>query len=109
MSHFVLITFACIFIAFSVFVLKETGYLKVFLKVGLICFLCLLVASFIYGLLNRFSFIHGSSPAGLDSAFAYAFLVGAFFGPIVFTVGGFCGVLFSYFKKRKKRPSSGSM
>lgn len=102
MSHFALITIVCIFIAFFIFALKEIGYLKLFLKVGAFCVLILLVLSFLYGLCNDFSFMHGSSSAGLDSAFAYMALLGFLAGPIVFAAGGLCGVLFSYLKRRKK-------
>jgi FtsH-binding integral membrane protein len=101
MSTLVTTIFVCIFIAFSVFALKETGYLKAFIKAGFICFFLLLVASFCYGLFNDFSFIHGSSPAGLESAFTCMMLMAFFVGPIVFIVAGLCGVLIAYLRKKR--------
>ncbi|GGY88401.1 hypothetical protein GCM10011613_36810 [Cellvibrio zantedeschiae] len=105
MNHFVLITFACIFIAFLVFVLKETGYLKVAAKSGALCVLFLLVTSFIFGLFNRFSFMHGAAEAGLESAIAYMVLLGVIIGPFLFVIGGLCGAAISCFRKRGKGKS----
>ena len=97
----IVIIFVCIFFAFLVFALKELRLLKSALKTGISCLLALLIACFLYGLFNRFSFMHGSSPAGLESGIAYMFFVGVFLGPIVFIVGGLIGALISFLKRRK--------
>ena len=96
-----LITLAvCIFIVSFVLILKHFGYLIIALKSGLGCVLLLFALSFLYGLFNDFSFIHGASRAGLESATAYMVLLGFYIGPFIFFIGGICGAIISYWRKK---------
>ena len=98
---FLITLFVCIFIVSFVLILKRFGYLVVALKAGGVCVLLLLIASFLYGLFNDFSFMHGSSRAGLESATTYTVLFGVYIGPFVFFIGGIVGAIISYWRKTK--------
>jgi hypothetical protein len=98
---FLITLLVCIFIVSFVLILKHLGYLVVALKTGASCVLLLLVGSFLYGLFNDFSFIHGSSRAGLESATTYTVLFGVYIGPFVFFIGGILGAIISYLRKTK--------
>ena len=76
-------------------------YWKTMLKWGVGTVLLLLVLCFIYGLFNRFSFIHGASPAGIDAALAYVTFIGFFLGPYVFLVGAIIGAVKVWWLKRR--------
>ncbi len=59
-----------------------------------------LAACFVYGLFNRFLFIHASSPPGVDAGLAYAGLLGFLVGPFVFLAGAIIGVIIVWRSKR---------
>ena len=95
-----LILLAIIAVFSLMLVLKRIRYLMFAAKSGAVCILVFLTACFIYGLFNRFSFIHGASPPGLDSALAYMFFGGIIAGPLIFIAGGICIALAVYYWKR---------
>ena len=76
-------------------------YLRGALKWGFGVLAVFLVGCFIYGLFNRFSFIHGSAPPGLDSGFAYASVLGFLIGPFVLLAGAIIGVVVVWRSKRR--------
>lgn len=76
-------------------------YLRGALKWGFGVLAVFLVACFIYGLFNRFLFIHASSPPGVDSGLAYAWLLGFLFGPFVLLAGALVGVVIVWWRKRR--------
>ena len=91
----------------SIVMLKKSGYLAVAVKGALGSVGALLVAGFTYGLFNRFSFLHGASPPGIESGFAYALIVGVLAGPIVFIVGGLLTAAIAHLQKLKKQKAKG--
>lgn len=76
-------------------------YLRGALKWGFGVLAVFLVGCFIYGLFNRFSFIHGSSPPGIDSGFSYAWILGFIIGPFVLLAGAIIGVVVAWRNKRR--------
>lgn len=87
--------------------LKKRGYLAVAAKGAFGSFAALLVASFTYGLFNRFSFLHGASPPGIESGFAYVLIVGVLAGPIAFVIGGLLTAAIVHLQKLKKQKAKG--
>jgi len=53
------------------------------IKVGVLAFLAFVVACFIYGWFNNFTFWHAYADAGLNSSIAHAMYYGVFVGPVV--------------------------
>ncbi|PUA29264.1 MAG: hypothetical protein B0W54_01285 [Cellvibrio sp. 79] len=65
-----------------------------------------LMACFIYGLFNRFSFIHASSPPGIDSGLAYAWVLGFLVGPFVLLAGALVGIVVVWRCKPRMQPGN---
>ncbi|WMW80067.1 hypothetical protein RF679_15645 [Undibacterium cyanobacteriorum] len=86
----------------SIAMLRASGYLVVAAKGAFGSLGFLMAACFIYGLFNRFSFLHGASPPGIESGFAYAMIAGFSVGPIVFIVGGLLTAAISHVRKVRK-------
>ena len=76
-------------------------YWKGALKWGFSVLAVFLIGCFVYGLFNRFSFIHASSPPGVDSGLAYASVVGFLVGPFVLLTGALVGVVIVWWRKRR--------
>jgi hypothetical protein len=85
-------------------VFKRNGNLSTAAKGAFASLFLLIVICFGFGLFNRFSFLHGSSPAGVESGFAYAFIGFFLAGPVIFVMGGLLSVGASKFYKSKKLP-----
>jgi hypothetical protein len=77
-------------------------YWKAALIWGLSALSVFLAACFVYGLFNRFSFMHGASPAGLESGLAYLLVLGILIGPVVLIVGALAGAARVWWRKRKQ-------
>lgn len=78
-------------------------YWKAALIWGLSALSMFLTACFVYGLFNRFSFIHGASPAGPESGVAYLLVLGILIGPVVLIIGALAGVARVWRRKRKQQ------
>lgn len=74
-------------------------YWRAALKWGLGSLGLFLVGCFVYGLFNAFSFLHGSSPAGMESGFGYAMIFGAVIGPFVLLGGALAGAAAAWWRK----------
>jgi len=53
------------------------------IKLGFFAFIVFLLACFVYGWLNDFTFWHAQADAGLNSAIAHAIYYGVFAGPVI--------------------------
>jgi hypothetical protein len=75
-------------------------YWKAALIWGLSALGIFLISCFVYGLFNRFSFIHGASPAGIASGFAYLLTFGVVIGPLIFVGGALTGAAGVWWRNR---------
>jgi hypothetical protein len=82
---------------------KNMNYWKAALIWGLGSFAILLAILFIYGLFNRFEFIHAATQPGIDAGVAYAFFGGLIIGPWIFLAGGAMGAARVWWRKRKQK------
>ena len=64
------------------------------------------IGCFVYGLFNRFVFIHAAAPAGIDSGLAYAGLVGVMASPFVIVGGALVGAARVWWRRRLQKKSS---
>lgn len=86
--------------------LQRARYLAVALKGGLGAVLCFLLACFMYGFLEGFSFIHAYSPPGLEAALFSVYINAIYYGPGVFFVFSFITVVVTYTKRKKARQAN---
>ncbi len=75
-------------------------YLQGALKWGFGAIVALLIGCFNYGLFNRFVFLHGAAPAGIESGLAYAMFFGMIGSPFALLIGALVGVATVWWRKR---------
>ncbi len=71
---------------------------KIGLKYGLSAFALFLVALFIYGIFNNFTFWHAFAHAGVQSGVAHMIYYGVFAGPVVIIITAFSTMYFKHSK-----------
>ena len=71
---------------------------KIALKRGLQAFALFLVALFVYGLFNNFTFWHAFAHAGAQSGIAHMIYYGVFAGPIIFLLTAFAAMYIANLK-----------
>lgn len=66
---------------------------KIGLKYGLTAFALFLVALFVYGLFNNFTFWHAFAHAGAQSGIAHMIYYGVFAGPFIFLIAALVSMM----------------